>query len=191
MIHIDISGVPPDRWEHPNFLQLRLQMETALSQRAWINAFCIHEAGHMTYCRELGVTDYDFLGPRISYDRGGDSFDGYMAAVQPKGIPRPYPDASDTQKILNTVAKACVAGLVFTRTLTSAPDSGEAEDRQRFHDLCRVAEGNLSGASDTVIDRKKSWEIAEKEVLVDLRSPQFRLKAWETARAIEDWLFRS
>ncbi len=84
MISIDISKVPPEKQTRPDFLNLKAQMEHALAQKQWINAFCIHEAGHMIYLTQLGVTEYFYIGPHIVYNQSKDIFDGYMAAVQPQ-----------------------------------------------------------------------------------------------------------
>lgn len=180
VISIDTSRVPPEKLSRHDFVDLKTQMESALAKPAWIKAFCIHEAGHMTYFRQLGIAEYEFAGPRIKYNPKTDSFDGYMASVKPKAPP--------TSADLRTAAKAYVAGLVFTRRLTNAPDSGEQEDRQNFDAVCQAIEHSLNGLT---IDRDESWKEAEKDVVVDLRSPQFRTKAWETAREIEKILFDS
>lgn len=160
-------------------------MESALSQQKWINAFCIHEAGHITYFSQMGITEYDFRGPRIAYNQEKDAFDGYMVSVKPKNIPA-VTSLEGFQRSLKTIAKAYVAGKIFTRVLTDAPDAGEQEDRQNFDNACRMVESIFSGQT---IDREESWNQAEKDVRLDLRSPQFRTKAWETARTTERKIF--
>jgi hypothetical protein len=171
MAKIDISDVPSDKLMHPEFLTLRAQMEAALSNQSWISAFCIHEAGHMTYLRELGITEYAYIGPRIVYDKQKDVFDGFMAAVQPKTDPeKGGPEA------LPVLAKALVAGGTFARTLTRAPDSGDEEDRQRFDHMCALIESKDELPKGT-INCDQSWEEARQAVSIDLRSPRFRAKA--------------
>jgi hypothetical protein len=88
---------------------------------------------------------------------------------------------------LNTAAKAYVAGKIFTQVLTAAPTSGEEEDRQNFDKACHTIENNFPGLP--TINREESWNQAEKDVLLDLRNPQFKTKAWETAGIIEKELF--
>jgi len=187
MISIDMSQIPPEKLDHTNLRSLKNQMQSALSQKLWITAFCVHEAGHMIYLRQLGVTEFEFNGPRIAYNKENDTFDGYMASVRPKTAASP--NGRDIQEFLRTAAKAHVAGRTFTKTLTNAPDAGEQQDRQNFDALCSQIEKSLpTGAT---IDRQKSWEQAETEVSTDLRSPQFRTLAWEAAREIERKVFGS
>jgi len=138
----------------------------------------------MVYLSIIGVTEFDFIGPRITYNAEKDTFEGYMAAVQPKKAI--VPDMTNAQAFLNTAAKAYVAGRVFTKKLTNAPDSGDEDDRQRFDEVCSSVENKLRGVT---IDRQKSWEQAEEEVLVDLRSPKFRAKAWTIAKEIKKKTF--
>lgn len=183
MKSVDISEIPPDKLDRPDLLNLKKEMELALSKTAWIKAFCIHEAGHMTYFRQLGITEYEFEGPRITYNAEKDCFDGYMASVKPKAAP-----ASNDIGIVTVAAKAYVAGLVFTRKLTNTPDSGEQEDRQNFNALCEMVENHFKGPT---IDREDSWKQAESDVSADLRSPQFRTEAWKTAQEIEETIFGS
>lgn len=186
MPSVDISQVPSEQLYRLDLLSLKKDMESALSQKAWINAFCIHEAGHMTYFTQLGVIEYDFQGPRIAYDQEIDSFAGYMASVKPSHAPALPDTVEKFQCFISIATKAYVAGKVFTRSLTTAPDSGEEEDRQNFDDLCRTIEIQFSGLT---LDRQQSWLQAEREVALDLRSPQFRTKAWETAKIIEKKVF--
>src|SRR6202043_1253898 len=120
MTQIDVSKVPTDKQTHPDFLKLKTQMEQALSKQKWIKAFCIHEAGHMTYFSQMGVIEYEFLGPRITYRQETDTFDGYMASVKPKTFPA-ITSLGQFQLFLTTVAKAYVAGKIFTQALTAAP----------------------------------------------------------------------
>src|ERR1700728_3750863 len=100
-------------------------MEQALAQRKWINAFCIHEAGHMIYLTQLGVTQYIYFGSRIEYNAQQDAFDGFMASVQPQS--RPDLEDIDPAKFLITAAKAYAAGGTFAKRLTEAPDQGDEE----------------------------------------------------------------
>jgi len=183
MVQINTSDVPADKLTHPEFLNLRAQMEAALSNQNWINAFCIHEAGHMTYLRELGITEYAYIGPRIIYDELKNVFDGFMAAVQPKSEPE-----NAGLEGLPVLAKALVAGGTFARTLTTAPDGGDEEDRQKFDHMCALMENNCRLPKGT-INCDQSWQKAREDVLIDLRSPRFRKKAWETAREIEAFIF--
>jgi hypothetical protein len=188
VIKIDISEVPADKLDHPDFLSLKASMEAALSQPQWVSAFCIHEAGHMTYFEQLGTTKFVFSGPRIC-PSGPDTFDGYMATVKPESIPAMV-NVERFQENLNIAAKAYVAGHIFTKRLTGAPDTGAEEDRFNFSELCATVEKS-AGSPPGTIDVSESWATAETEVLHDLRSPQFRRDAWATADKIRANLFGS
>jgi hypothetical protein len=184
VIAIDVSKVPSDKQTRQEFLNLKSQMAQALAQKQWINAFCIHEAGHMFYLTQIGVTEYSYLGPRIVYNQLQDNFDGYMASVQPQAAD--FTKNTDPQKLLITAAKAYAAGSAFTKKLTGAPDQGDQEDRENLDNMCDLIQQKFSGF---VIDREASWKQAQEDVLRDLRSPEFRAKAWEKAREIQGKLF--
>jgi hypothetical protein len=179
MISIDTSTVPADKQTSPDFLSLKAQMEQALAQQKWIKAFCIHEAGHMIYLSQIGVTQYTYLGPRIEYDKQRDAFDGFMASVQAQS--KPSPGNIDLTKFLTTAAKAYAAGGTFAKRLTGAPDQGDQQDRENLNAVCDLIEQEYSIS----LDRDASWKQAQEDVLKDLRSPEFRAKAWEKAREIQ------
>jgi hypothetical protein len=184
MISVDVSEVPPDKQTRPDFLSLKSQMEQALRVQSWIAAFCIHEAGHLIYFEQVGVTKYTINAPRIVFNDKTGQFDGYMLSIQPEeGAP---PKDLDLQKYLNDVAKAHVAGSTFAKKLANAPDAGDEEDRALFDQFCKMLEQKFLG---TTIDRQDSWNQAAREVLVDLRSPEFRRKAWAKANAIREQMF--
>jgi hypothetical protein len=180
MIHIDVSRVPDDKQTHPDFLRLKTQMETALSQQKWINAFCIHEAGHMIYLMQIGVTEYAHLGPRIEYNKQQDTFDGFMASVQPQS--KPNMENIDPAALLTTAAKAYAAGGVFAKQLTGSPDQGDQQDRENLDNLCSALEQKYHIS----LDRDGSWKQAQEDVLKDLRSPTFRAEAWKKARELQN-----
>lgn len=184
MISIDTSKVPVDKQTHPDFLSLKAEMEQALTQQKWISAFCIHEAGHMIYLTQIGVIQYTYLGPRIEYNEQQDTFDGFMAAVQPQ-TGAIFENANPSEFLI-TAAKAYAAGGTFAKRLTGAPDQGDQEDRENLNSICGLIEQKYPGIA---IDRDSSWKQAQEDVLRDLRSPAFRAKAWEKAREIQKNIF--
>jgi hypothetical protein len=179
VISIDISKVPADKQTRPDFLSLKSQMEQVLAQPAWIKAFCIHEAGHIIYLTQLGVTQYAYLGPSIEYDKQRDAFDGIMASIQPQS--RPSLGNIDLAKFFATAAKAHAAGGTFAKKLTGVPDQGDQQDRENLNGICDSLEQKYS----ITLDRDSSWKQAQEDVLKDLRSPKFRAEAWDKAREIE------
>jgi hypothetical protein len=184
-VPIDTSQIPQDKLTDGRFQSLHTQIQAALNHMGYINAFCIHEAGHIIYFTKAGVTDFDFYGPRIIYDSQRDDFDGYPAAIQPKPWNADFLNM-DIQKWLNTVAQAHAAGGVFARQLSNAPDGGDEEDRQRFDNMCAIFQRQVP---DVTIDLEDSWKEAQDAVMRDLRSPAFRNEAWNKAREIKAKLF--
>lgn len=181
MISVDLSKIPPDKLAHTKLAPLKTQMELALNHKKWMNAFCIHEAGHQIYLSKLGVTEFEYKGPRIEYNQGNDDFDGYMASVEPKSIPV-VPDDTDPYEIVKGGAKAWTAGGAFAERLTAAPDNGSQGDRQRFDAIC----AGLKQKYSLVLDGDKLWEEGKNAVMKDLNSPAFRSAAWEKADEIQN-----
>jgi hypothetical protein len=179
VVQIDTSRVPVDKLTRPDFLSLKAEMEQALANQKWIKAFCIHEAGHMIYLTQLGITQYGYIGPRIEYDDKRDAFDGFMVSIQPQSAPDIT--NADLSKFFITVAKAYAAGGTFAKKLTAAPDQGDQQDRENLNGICNKLEQKYS----IVLDREASWKQGQEDVLKDLRSPEFCAKAWEKAREIE------
>jgi len=179
MILIDTSGVPPEKLTDPRLLGLKGQMQQALQNRKWVDAFCIHEAGHMIYLEKMGVMEFVFTGPRIEYDAIRDDYDGYMASVQAQTIPV-LPDDADPLEVVDAGARAWAAGGVFTEKLTAAPDNGAQGDRELFNAICDAIEMKHSLG----LDREQSWKQGREDVFNDLRSPAARERAWEKAHEI-------
>ena len=180
MILVDTSKIPPDKLAHRKLAPLKTQMELALNHKKWINAFCIHEAGHQIYLSKMGVTEFECIGPRIEYNEDNDDFDGYIASVEPKSIPT-VPDDTDPYEIVKAGAKAWTAGGAFAERLTAAPDNGSQGDRQRFDAIC----AGLKQKYSLVLDGDTLWEEGKNAVMKDLNSPAFRSMAWGKAHEIQ------
>jgi hypothetical protein len=176
MASIDMSNVPKDKLNRPDFLGLKAEMEGALENKNWTKAFCIHEAGHIMYLSELGATQFIYAGPRIKYNEQTDTFDGYMASVSPQSLPR-FKEGDDISNFSTLVAKSYAAGGVFTKRLTNASDQGDQGDREIFDSICASVEQKAR----VTIDRETAWKQGQEDVAKDLRSPQFRTNAWKKA----------
>jgi hypothetical protein len=184
-IQIDVSQVPQDKLNDPDFLNLRAQIEQVLRIPSWLHAFSIHETGHWIYLQRVGLTDFRFYGPRITYDPTTNQFDGYPAAVQPQ-IGSVDPSPTDLGKWLFDVMKGFAAGGVFSRELTAAPDSGDEEDRQNFQAMYDLI---LEKAPELPFDRDALWTEAQEAVKQELRSPAFRKEAWDKAAELREKIF--
>jgi hypothetical protein len=184
-IEIDISQVPADKQQRPDFIELRGQMQAALSNSKWIGAFCIHEAGHKIYLSRLGVTEFKYIGPRIIYNGQQGTLDGYPVAV--KAEPKPLTaDGFDFKDWLSKIAQAKAAGGVFSRTLTAAPDNGDSEDKDSFKSACDMLRAKMPSLE---IDEEALWKEAQEIVAKELRSPKFRQECWKEANEIRQKLF--
>jgi hypothetical protein len=188
MVQIDISGVPVGKRSDPRFTNLLAQMQAAVNDPAWQAAFGIHEIGHKIYLEKMGVTGFDFIGPRVEYDAAKDEFAGYTAAVKAQNIPLLVANGFDFNKWLNQLARSKAAGGVFSRRLTEAPDHGDAEDRSEFSRGCDMLREKMPGLQ---IDEDAIWKEAQEEILKDLRSPAYRRQCWDEANKIKAQLFGS
>ncbi len=135
-IEINTSGVPAEKQSDPRFLTLRAQLQAALNNPKWRAAFCIHEAGHKIYMSRIGITKFEFFGPRIIYDESRNDFDGFPASVKAEPVPITG-NGFDFDAWLLKLALTQAAGGVFARTLTAAPDDGDEGDWEKFQ-ACRA-----------------------------------------------------
>jgi hypothetical protein len=184
-ITIDISEVPPNKLNDPDFINLRTQIELVLADPQWLQAFSVHETGHWIYLQRVGVTDFLFFGPRITYDPTTNQFDGYPASLQPQ-VGNVDPDNFDFVKWIFDLTKGFAAGGVFSRELTAAPDSGDEEDRQNFEAICNVILQQMPGMS---LNSDALWVEAQEAVKQELRSPAFRKVAWKKAAELREKIF--
>ena len=81
-IVIDVSSVPEHRRNDPRLLQLRNEMQAAMSNPTFLDALCIHEAAHLEYAVRFNVPVTNHQCPRIEYDSDRDNFDGYPFALK-------------------------------------------------------------------------------------------------------------
>lgn len=188
MVQIDISAVPVEKRDDHRFTRLLQQMQAAVNAPAWQATFCIHEIGHKIYLEKMGVTGFDFIGPRIVYDATEDEFAGYTAAVKAQNIPMLVANGFDFNNWLNQLAQSKAAGGVFSRRFTGAPDHGDAEDRAEFSRGCDMLREKMSGLQ---IDEDAIWKQAQEEIMKDLRSPTYRRQCWDEASKIKAQLFGS
>jgi hypothetical protein len=93
-IQIDCSGVPDELPVHRKFLDEKEDLRSKLSQRAYLDLFSIHEAGHEYYFREAGVTRFEYVPPLISYrqDSKEKPFLGQWARIKTLDYKQPEGD---------------------------------------------------------------------------------------------------
>ncbi len=182
---IDITGVPNDKWNRADFIALRNDMQAALSNPIYINAFCMHEAGHIIYFSRVGLTEFECFGPRIIYDAGTDAFTAYAAEVQPR-LSTLDPENFSLVEYMAGLAQACAAGGVFASVIVGAEnDIGDEQDREVFGSICEMFQSEHQGA----VDQAGAWASAQDAVRQELRNPAFRREAWEKALEIKARLF--
>lgn len=184
---IDISSVPVDKRQRPDFVNLYSQIQAAINNPNWVTAFCVREAGYKIYISRFGVTGFQFLGPRITYDPQQDTFDGFPAAVTTTTPPKPLTAGGfNFDQWLASIAQTKAAGAIFARVLTSAPDRGDENDKEQFLDACislHTAMPNL------YFDEEAVWQEAQEAITKELRSPDFRRECWDEANKIRQEIF--
>ena len=74
----------------------------------------------------------------------------------------------------------------LARELTTAPDSGDEEDRQNFQAMCDLI---LEKAPELAFDRDALWTEAQEAIKQELRSPAFRKEAWDKAAELREKIF--
>jgi len=162
-------------------------MQSAVNNPKWQAAFSIHEAGHKIYLSKLGITEFKYIPPNITYDVAKDEFNGYPAAVKAEPVPVSA-EGFSVDKWLLQLAQSKAAGGVFSRRLTAAPDHGDAEDRTEFTRACDLLREKLPGLQ---IDENAIWEQAQETIMKELRSPAFCRECWKEANEIKQKLFGS
>lgn len=186
-VEIDISQVPEDKRNHPDFIELRQQIAAALDSQAWRSAFSVHEAGHWIYFERAGVTRFLVEGPRIIYTPVQDEFSGFPASVQPQAMsPKSEMAYEELLAWFFDLTKGYVAGGVFAGILTTAPDVGNQQDRENYEAQCDGLQ-----AKGITVDRNGIWNEAELAVRTELRNPAFKRQAWAKAAELREQLFGS
>jgi hypothetical protein len=191
-VEIDISSVPAEKRNNPQFTGLLARMQAAVDHPLWQAAFAIHETGHKFYLERMGITKFKFSPPRITYDPVKDNFDGYPASVQALDQPTPLTNPNfDRARFIVDLAKTKAAGSVFARELTGVPDQGVEEDRSSFAQGYSMLQSRFKqhNLPDLPISEQEAWNQADEEIRKDLRSPAFRRQRWAEAHEIKTKLF--
>jgi len=163
---IDESGVPPEKRSHPEYLRRYLELQTLLTALNSIDKYCAHEAGHLIFFERAGLTQFEFYGPTMtfndlhSFDDESKRYGYFLAAVR-------TPEAGDIQgyddEMLNTLARAAVAGEVFNEVRQQSPirPIDESTDFVGFDAHCRKA---LREDFEIGYDAKGRWRKAQDAV---------------------------
>lgn len=164
-IDIDISQVLAlGKQGDDRFKKIYAGMQFSLSQESFLWGVCIHESGHAIFFKRAGITGFDYYGPTITYDEGGDEFCPSSAIIEPKSFDAERPGTKET---ILAVAKGCAAGGVVTRRFAPQISSGDQYD---YHRLCTFLDRLRSKYPNHTIDVTKLWPIAQFCVEKDLQN---------------------
>jgi hypothetical protein len=173
---INESGIPFRKRNNPEYQTKRNILESTLNEPGLIDRACIHEAGHLIFFAEMGVTEFHYQVP--SMESNGAGFDYTLAAIRLK--PSQKVDI-DNQQALPDLAKAAAAGGVFLHKLRDQIDGRDSDDRIRFYLHCiRLGYDNM---------KKELWEEGQGAVEERLRQSAFRVHAEQIASQLKLLLF--
>jgi len=174
---INISTVPADKRNAPDFQELYKGAQEIFSEIIAINSFCIHEAGHVIYYLRAGVPIHSIVGPRMTY-KEKPIFIPAAIQVELKDM-----EALGTSKeAVQKVAKIHAAGKASVLALTGLTAAGEETDRTNFNDFC-----DLAGIPKN--DRNGIWDDAEYQIKKEIIKPANKKEAWDNAYNIRRLLF--
>jgi hypothetical protein len=163
---IDESGVSLERRKHPEYKRLYSKLKKELTASHSIEIFCVHEAGHLIFFRQAGFTEFDFLGPTMTYDDlkpyddESKRYNYFLAAVR-------TPEASRideyNENVLIRLAGGAAAGEVFNEVRQQCPPVpiDKSSDFDGFDEHCRKA---LRYDNEIGYDAKGRWGRARDEV---------------------------
>ena len=82
---IDISGVPVEMREHPEFLKKFNHLRRVLGDPRQVEIGCTHDAGHLIYFRRAGIPteNLKFHGPTVFYNPQLQEFLYFLVCVEP------------------------------------------------------------------------------------------------------------
>jgi hypothetical protein len=141
------------------------EMRAQLDAPGFIPVLCAHEAAHLIYFSQAGVTKYNPIPASIQYDPKLDDYFGNLAAVQPLDLPAWQP--GKFWEWFDMVARAHVAGGVVARKLMPSTDGGDRDDRDRFKALC----SQFNTDPNVSIKFEDVWKQAQNVVTQDLENP--------------------
>jgi hypothetical protein len=177
-IVIDVSSVPEHRRNDPRLLQLRNEMQAAMSNPTFLDALCIHEAAHLEYAVRFNVPVTNHQCPRIEYDSDRDNFDGYPFALTMDVI-NEEATKLDKRQILQTRALISASGGVAARELKGVIDGGDEGDMEILNQVCDAVGLPL------VEERIGLWRWAQDKVREELQIPELRQKILLLAEQIK------
>jgi len=158
---IDISGVPMEMREHPDFLQKFSHLTRALADPRQVEIACTHDAGHLIYFQRAGIQieSLTFHGPTVKYNPKRQEFVYFLVCVEP-------PLNSPVQ--IDAFAKSAAAGGVFTAVLCGETYRGDEADLCVFtHVASGLLRQNPYLSGFVTVD--SLWREARQAVEKDLR----------------------
>ncbi len=167
-ITINTDGISDEQKATEKFKSAYRDMLTQLLRPGFIPVLCAHEAAHMVYFSQLGITDFDPIPPQLRYSTEIDDYVGHLAAMQNKGDMRMWEQGKFWDWFI-IAACAHAAGGVIARKLMPLSDGGDQDDKDRFKKLC----DKLNEDPNVKIDFVQWWEAGQQNVAEHAKNPQF------------------
>ena len=142
---------------------------------------CLHEAGHIVYGRLAGATNIRFYGPTMYWCSGCAGCSGNTPSISRSSVSWTWPPNCEVTAAL----KANIGGIVFREVLTDTPNDAVAISRDMDH-ARKLYQERVGLDEDAFL---RAVEVARQEIIKDLRSPQFRQLAWDTAMEFQQAIF--
>jgi hypothetical protein len=184
MVLIDISGVPNDKRNRPDFLFKFSVLQERLKSSEHIREVCIHETGHFIQAGKMGAEteNFEFAGPRIIYNADFDIFDTYSASVNLKSVKVDTTRFANDEALFFAVAVLHAAGGVYATVLAHSLDPGDTEDRELFHTACQKVP-QFAARED------EFWVKAQDAISQSLKNEENQKRAFKIADDLKPFLF--
>jgi hypothetical protein len=173
------DSVTPEQRNDPRFKKLLQDCEgtfNASDSDLFKLLIALHEAGHGYFARKSGATKIRYFGPKMVWNSRYNRPEIHRSSTE-------WTPAAGRSTVLQI--KPQIAGFICRRELSGFPNDEVAIkiDVELCRDWFDKHVGTGEGAFNAVL------RDAEREILVDLRSPKTRREIWGEARRFDDEIF--
>lgn len=168
---IDKSGIPKSKLNSRRVRDYEESIQQDLADDAKRLQTCLHEAAHAMYMERAGFA-WSLRGPEISYDSKHRRFHASCASVVMNSKGRTIN--------LMTMARIDASGGVGEIVLGHCKSDGNDQDFRDFLALGKQAckENHIPVSDFDLVD---DWCQAQREVVEDLKNPDFQKQIWDRA----------
>jgi len=191
MIVIDFSQISAlGMMEDPRFLWCFGDLARRLSDDSEIEATCIHEAAHVIYLEELGITTFQYHNPRVIYDAHERQCAIEMAAISADIPLITATTPMEKSALLILVSKYFAAGGAALLKLTAKKDPGDTKDFQDFQERLKILGPKKFNESPAFA--LHMWEKAKDTVTKEIEDEAcgIKMRIQNKAKEIKPSLFR-